>query len=1416
MTPDDPPSGLETKRARFPRPGDAAPPPAARHAPSDAAHEAALDDATRAQIRAADPDASAWVSANAGSGKTRVLTDRVARLLLRGVSPGRVLCLTYTKAAASEMQLRLFQRLGAWAMMSDTKLHEQMRHLGADTADRAVDLDHARRLFAQAIETPGGLKIQTIHAFCAALLRRFPLEAEVSPRFQEMDEAAARLLREDVVEELASGPGRADLDAVAQHFSGESFDDLVVQILSARDAFREAIQRGPAALHAALGIPADLDEESLGARVFLGGDAELLAEVARRMARGSANDRKDAPRLAGLAEGALDAAALPELERLLLTGEGAKASQPFAAKDGRAPRWPLFPTKGTRAEAGFPAEALDALMERVEEARPLRLGLATARRTGALQRFAATLIAAYEAAKARRAWLDFDDLILRAHALMRDPGVASWVLYKLDGGIDHILVDEAQDTSPAQWRVIEALAGEFTSGRGARDAPRSIFVVGDPKQSIYSFQGAEPAQFAAQRERFAAALEAIAEPLREVPLLHSFRSSPAILRAVDAMLSDAPEAAPEIDRGRHIAFHRGLPGRVDLWPAVPSPEAPEKPDWLDPTDRVAEHDARITLARRVVDQVHRMIDQDVAIPGEGGAMRPVRAGDVLILVRSRDVLFDEIIRHAKERRVPVAGADRLRVGGELAVRDVMALLAYLALPEDDLSLAEALRSPLLGWSEQELFTLAHRRGRGITLDEALRARASEGPRTARMLRGLRDDTDYLRPYDLIERLLTRHGGRARLVARLGPEAEEGIDALLNLALGYERLEVPTLTGFVSWLREDASEIKRQAEGAGDLMRVMTVHGAKGLEAPVVILPQTDLGRPPRGRALAPSPAGPIWRPAKADTPPALADAVEAMARAEEAERLRLLYVAMTRAETWLIVAGARKVEEGSWHARAAAALEGLGARPMAFPTGEGLRFEAGDWTGEPEAQVAFAPPPAAALPAWARRAASAPREPLRPVSPSALGGAKVLPGEEGADGAALARGSHVHRLLQFLPAFPDVPPMEVARDLLLEAHPPAAEGRSGGPSGRGRGDPARPHAGALVRPRDAGRGRGGGRDPLGWRPGTGAGGGGPAGGGGGARAGGGLQDQPRGAGAPRGGARGHPAPDGRLRRGARGGLSGAPGRDRGAVDAGPLADAAAARADRRGAGAGGGLGRPRPVPGAAGRGRTRWAPGREGALPPVVGRPCGAPPPVGPRACGARRPEAPAGSPREACASGGDAWGKMRGRGGPAGLRAGGRGRVRRTRAGRLDAAAGSSLGRGFRHRAPGGPHAHRSRDRRHLRRRGAPVRHPRRGRLLGRVVRALQGDRPRARGAVLGVRRARQDREGQRGRESERSGPDGRARHPGAVPLQGRRGRLEQDRRRAQGLAQVLDRGGGLSAPPRPGLCPGRPDAARPRRTHA
>ncbi|MEZ5714553.1 MAG: UvrD-helicase domain-containing protein [Paracoccaceae bacterium] len=478
-------------------------------------------------------------------------------------------------------------------------------------------------------------------------------------------------------------------------------------------------------------------------------------------------------------------------------------------------------------------------MARVEATRLTRLNLAAARQSHALHRFATAFLRHYEARKQARGWLDFDDLIQRTRTLLNDPQVAAWVLYRLDGGIDHILVDEAQDTSPAQWNVIERLAQEFTAGMGARaDVARTIFVVGDKKQSIYSFQGADPREFDRMQAEFRARLAATNRPLQSSVLEYSFRSAHAVLALVDRTFEGREGAGFAPDQ-RHKAFFDAMPGRVDLWPVVEKSDKPEPRDWYDPVDMLGPDEPVSILARQVAEGIAAMIGS-AHIPVKQGrsgdfALRPVHAGDILILVQRRSPLFHAIIRECKALGLPIAGADRLRIGGELAVRDVAALLRFLDLPEDDLSLATTLKSPLFGWNEQDLFTLAH--GRKGFLWEALRADATHGE-TLAILDDLRRQADFLRPYELIERILTRHRGRQRLLERLGREAEDGIDALLAQALAYERAAVPSLTGFLVWLDSGEVEIKRQMESAGRQIRVMTVHGAKGLEAPIVILPDT--------------------------------------------------------------------------------------------------------------------------------------------------------------------------------------------------------------------------------------------------------------------------------------------------------------------------------------------------------------------------------------------------------------------------------------------------------------------------------------------------------------------------------------------------------------------------------------------------
>ncbi|MBV0891094.1 double-strand break repair helicase AddA [Paracoccus sp. Z118] len=984
--------------------------------------DAGIDDATRAQRKAADPGRSTWLTANAGSGKTRVLTDRVARLLLDGTRPERILCLTYTKAAASEMQNRLLSRLGGWAMLPDAELTKELHQLGVI----APDLRAARRLFAQAIETPGGLKVQTIHSFCAAVLRRFPLEAGVPHGFSELDERSGANLRAEILETMAQD-GVASLAGLAMLLSEDRLDRFLAGL---RDFDHPPCSN---TIWTQAGLTDGFCADDLLARVFPDGDCTVIAAMIPHLLGSSANDLKAAKKLEA---GRWDSPGLAEiaiLEATLLTGSSAK--EPFTAKIDS------FPTKAL--QKGHCADLMDDLIDlmgRVESTRTTRIALEHARRTLALQDFGHDFCARYESAKQAHGWLDFDDLITRTARLLSDSTMAQWVLFRLDGGIDHILVDEAQDTSPGQWQVIQRLTDEFTAGAGARGDQRTLFVVGDPKQSIYSFQGADIAVFEKRREGFEAAFSVLDPPMQRAALEHSFRSSPAILSVVDAVFSGDAARGLGVSP-HHIPFQRDLPGRVDLWPAVPQPEKAEPGDWRAPVDAPAPNSAETVLAEAVARQIAAMRGQPIFAVREA-RVRPIRAGDILILVQRRSALFPELIRALKAHGLPVAGADRLKLAAEMAVRDIRAVLSFLATPEDDLSLATALRSPLFGLTEDQLYRLAApRKGR---LWPALRD-APEHRAAVDLLADLQGQADFLRPHDLMARLLIRHGGRMRLIARLGHEAEDGIDALMSQALTYEQAEVPSLTGFLVWLAEDDAEVRRQPGAAGEgegLIRVMTVHGSKGLESPIVILPDTAKRSPRDDSAALTPPEGPpaIWRGRKDERPEFVADWIGAEAERREEENRRLLYVALTRAESWLIVAAAGNtgIGDDSWHAMMDTGMgraEGLASADVEIDgVGTARRLSFGDWPavavaseGKPRAE-----PPA--LPGWATATPAKPDRPAARVAATALGGAKALGSMDDADRqAAMLAGTRLHLLLEELPGRDPATWPSVARAALAGA-----------------------------------------------------------------------------------------------------------------------------------------------------------------------------------------------------------------------------------------------------------------------------------------------------------------------------------------------------------------------------------------------
>src|SRR3954454_8368474 len=877
------------------------------------------------QRTASDPGVSAWVAANAGSGKTHVLAQRVIRLLLRGTRPEKILCLTYTKAAAANMANRVFGELAKWTPLSDGELDAEILKIEGPRP-RAAQRVHARRLFAQALDTPGGLKVQTIHAFCTRLLHQFPFEAGVAARFEVLEERTQSelidRLRMAVLMQAAAQPdsdlGRA-LSAAITAAADMTFNEMIVEAIGRRDelvawvANAGGIATAIEELSRALGVDPQDTSESVAAEFFSGAliaESEYPAAIAA-LEQGLKGDKEHATRFDSL--------------RLLEGNDRIRAYQSIFCTAELEPRKNIV-SKGIRDKNPSLFQRLMAEQERVCSLIARRRAVETRERTAALVTIVMDVIARYRAEKDRRGLLDYDDLIDKAQRLLAGEQ-AAWVHYKLDLGIDHVLIDEAQDTSPKQWEIVRRLTEEFFAGRGAREVTRSIFAVGDEKQSIFSFQGAVPAEFEQNRRHYAAKFESAELRFEDLKFKSSFRSAPLVLEAVDAVFEaeSAHAGLTEVRGGTvHEAVRAKAPGLVELWPMVEPDEKVKLEGWDAPFDEAQETSPRVRLARKIARTAKEWINRSDLV-GDGDQRHPVTPGDILVLVRQRGALFNAIIFELKRAGVAVAGADRLTLTEHIAVMDLMTLADALLLPDDDLALATVLKSPLFGLTEEQIFTLAWDRKRSLRATLGARANEMDFVGANAQLDRYAEWARHLSPFAFYARILGSERGRARFYARLGLEATDALDEFLELALLYERSEAPTLQGFVAWLRAGETQVKRDMDIARDEVRVMTVHGAKGLEAPIVIL--ADTTTPPKGpkeprifplprNAEPGAPDRLVWAARKAEDVEMVAAARANAAQDAIDEYRRLLYVAMTRAADRLVLAGARgqmKMPDGCWY-----------------------------------------------------------------------------------------------------------------------------------------------------------------------------------------------------------------------------------------------------------------------------------------------------------------------------------------------------------------------------------------------------------------------------------------------------------------------------------------------------------------------
>lgn len=956
---------------------------------------------------------SRWIQAHAGSGKTYQLVQHIIGLLVEGETPGSIVCMTYTKAAAAEMQGRLQSRLGELRRMPEPELIQALEAI-LGYVPRQEHIQRARELLIALLDAVPGVQFFTIHSFCQSLLSRFPLEAGISASFTLLDDRQSR--------QLLARSFHGLLDAAMEDAALR--DAFSVLQLAAREGAVEALlQEGLAFRQEWQAWFADGSPDPLAASIDAYFDVASIPSIDVQMeARYDGAWRATAAGIASLllggssseiAIGSPIAAWLPACDPHAWDAY----SLAFVTKTGTA-RKTLF-TKGFRER--YPAQAAwladeQAFTLKLQHERAV---LAAAALSKSLSLLMYRLLAIYEDAKAGLRALDYDDLLFKVQAMLANASLRPWIMYKLDQQVRHLLVDEAQDTSPAQWAIIEMLREELWQ-EGVQHA-RSLLVVGDIKQSIYSFQGAVPELFLEQRQSTGETFAQLGIVLEDVPLATSRRTAELLLTVVDQVLMHPAVRSACLTEGQlpaHRTVYREQAAIISCWPAMRKAES-EKPSPFEPADAyVVQAHARQLWAQQVAKRIATWLREGRMLAARG---RAVRAGDILILVQTRKIA-PLLIQALEAEHIAVAGLDRLRLGTHLAVRDHLAFIEWALYAEDDYHLAIALRSPLGGVSEEELFVIAHDRGE-MTLWQALLARLPAHPCIQRFL-SWKEVLLACAPDISLQRMHADGGLRHAYATRFGDEVLEILDAFLTEASRYVEGGGASLRGFASWLTEDGTEIKRDQEQQSDKVRIMTVHGAKGLEAPVVILADA-FDRPSMAREtllFTPFKDGriPLVKKGDALLLPAVAEAFDRRKQAKFAEYYRLLYVALTRAEDELYIGGVDSGGKGDaandpmphWYGVVSEVLKAMGGNEDEAQ-GIMLYSAQGSGVGLRRDKQADTMRQAEVLPEWVHRVAPVPPPRDRIYSPSSLVPYVPAVGRD-AGGNAAERGVIYHRVLQWM------------------------------------------------------------------------------------------------------------------------------------------------------------------------------------------------------------------------------------------------------------------------------------------------------------------------------------------------------------------------------------------------------------------
>ncbi len=1006
------------------------------------------------QQNASNPDHSVWVGASAGSGKTKVLTDRVLRLLLpdkngfNAVNPSQILALTFTKAAANEMALRINEELGKWAIIH---LEDEGKKKGLKSLLKSLlgqmptdtQIKDAQQLFAKVIDVPGGLKIMTIHSFCTSILGRFPLEAGLSPNFKAIEENDSAPLLQLAIHQVIAKSQKEKGSDLAQAFynlaliqNEEQIFELIKKMVSERRQIQKILDENFSAigLYTALCQFFEIDDTKTADDIIFEAcqsknyNEDNLRDACRILSQGT--EKTDQPKGQALQKW-LD---LNHKDRILSYD---LYQDIFFTSTGD-----IYKNLATaKLQKQYPElqENLFTEAKRLEIIKQKLSSLQIATITRDLFLFGGEILDNYALLKKQKAYLDYDDLILttlnlltgQTETLQHIDSVSPWIRYKLDQGIDHVLVDEAQDTNPEQWDIIRALTDDFTNTLEG-EPNRTVFVVGDEKQSIYSFQRASPEKFEEMRQYFLNKFNENNKEFNQVPFITSFRSTKAILSFVDGVFgNEIYKQGLGNDVIEHQSFRNKQPGQVTLWPLFKNPDKVDKDVWAAPTEIIDSTSGAQALANYIGDQIQQWLnDKDRILHSYD---RHIEAKDIMILLRTRNNFLDQLVRALKIRNIPVSGVDRMVLNNQLVVQDLCAAAQFALLPDDDLTLAGLLKSPFIGIDEQTLFDLSYNRKKLSLWD---RVRKSDHKDIINWLENIITIGGKESPYNFFSQILqlpcpaNDKSGLAAIKSRLGDEALDPIDEFINLVLNYEHKTVPSMQEFLVLQESNLQQIKRELDEAGNMVRIMTIHGAKGLQSPIVILPDTIRSTSNRKeRLLLPQKTMahfPYFCPTSSNLPPACAKAMQYLDDKETQEYRRLFYVAATRAESELYIAGNEgmgRSRKESWYDYARDTFEilddvqtqicDISEKEIFHFTNPATTDEADKADKNEDKNTSDLP-----VPPWLYKKIEPSETPLKTLTPSRPDGIDTeesLSPLTASNNNRFKRGNIIHKLLQILP-----------------------------------------------------------------------------------------------------------------------------------------------------------------------------------------------------------------------------------------------------------------------------------------------------------------------------------------------------------------------------------------------------------------